>query len=52
MKKISIITINLNNAARLRATAESVVSQTCYDEIEWIVIDGASVNCKFKCDTF
>lgn len=44
MKKVSIITINLNNAAGLRASAESIVSQSCYNEIEWIVIDGASTD--------
>jgi glycosyltransferase involved in cell wall biosynthesis len=38
---LSIITINLNNAAGLRNTIESVVSQTSRD-FEYIVIDGGS----------
>jgi glycosyltransferase involved in cell wall biosynthesis len=37
----SIITVNLNDAAGLRATAESVVGQS-YAEYEWLVIDGGS----------
>lgn len=41
MAKLSIITINLNNAEGLRKTIASVVSQTCKD-IEYIVIDGGS----------
>lgn len=39
--KISIITVNLNNAAGLKATLESVAKQTCR-EFEHIVIDGGS----------
>ena len=39
--KLSIITINLNNAEGLRKTIESVVSQT-FTDYEYIVIDGAS----------
>ena len=39
--KISIITINYNNADGLRRTIASVVAQT-YPEIEYIVIDGGS----------
>ncbi len=42
MKKISIITVNKDNGAGLRATAQSVVSQSCFSDIEWIVIDGCS----------
>ena len=41
--KLSIITINRNNAAGLRRTIESVVSQT-YTEFEYIIIDGASTD--------
>lgn len=41
--KLSIITINRNNAAGLRKTMESVFSQTCRD-FEYIVIDGASTD--------
>lgn len=39
--RLSIITINLNNAEGLRRTMESVLSQTCKD-FEYIVVDGAS----------
>jgi glycosyltransferase involved in cell wall biosynthesis len=39
--KISIITINKNNAAGLEKTCLSIVTQTCHD-FEWIIIDGAS----------
>ena len=41
--KLSIITINRNNAAGLRKTIESVVSQT-YTDFEYIIIDGASTD--------
>lgn len=41
MLKLSIITINRNNAAGLRKTMESVFAQT-YKEFEYIVVDGAS----------
>ncbi|MBR5331600.1 MAG: glycosyltransferase [Akkermansia sp.] len=44
MPKVSIVTINYNDAAGLRATASSIVSQTRFDEIEWIVIDGGSTD--------
>lgn len=43
MTKLTIITINRNNAAGLRRTIESVVSQT-YTDFEYIVIDGASTD--------
>lgn len=43
MPKLSIITINRNNAEGLRKTIESVVSQT-YTDFEYIVIDGASTD--------
>lgn len=39
--KLSIITINRNNAEGLRKTMESVLKQT-YRDFEYIVIDGAS----------
>ena len=39
--KLSIITINRNNAAGLEKTMQSVVSQT-FKEFEYIVVDGAS----------
>jgi len=41
--KLSIITINKNNAAGLEKTIQSVVCQT-YSDFEYIVIDGASVD--------
>ncbi len=39
--KLSIITINYNNAEGLRRTMESVLNQSCRD-FEYIVIDGGS----------
>lgn len=39
--KLSIITVNLNNAAGLRNTIESVLKQT-YTDFEYLIIDGAS----------
>lgn len=41
--KLTIITINLNNATGLRKTIESVVSQT-YSDFEYIIIDGCSTD--------
>ncbi|WP_080055453.1 glycosyltransferase family 2 protein [Spirosoma aerolatum] len=41
--KLSIITINYNNAQGLRKTIESVVSQTS-PEFEYLVIDGGSID--------
>jgi glycosyltransferase involved in cell wall biosynthesis len=41
--KLSIITINYNNASGLRKTIESVANQTSL-EFEYIVIDGASTD--------
>ena len=43
MKKVSIITINLNNRTGLEKTIKSVVAQTSGD-YEFIVIDGASTD--------
>lgn len=43
MPKLSVITINRNNAAGLRRTIESVVQQTA-TSIEYIVIDGDSTD--------
>jgi glycosyltransferase involved in cell wall biosynthesis len=42
-KKLSIITINKNNASGLRKTIESVACQT-FKDYEYIVIDGASTD--------
>lgn len=39
--QLSIITINYNNLAGLKKTAESIISQTWRD-FEWIIIDGGS----------
>lgn len=41
--RLSIVTINYNNAAGLRKTMESVLTQT-YRDFEYIVIDGASTD--------
>ena len=43
MLKLSIITINRNNAEGLRKTMESVFAQT-YQDFEYIVVDGASTD--------
>jgi glycosyltransferase involved in cell wall biosynthesis len=43
MLKLSIITINLNNANGLRKTIESVICQT-FTDFEYIVIDGGSTD--------
>jgi len=43
MSKISIITINLNNAKGLQRTIESVLSQS-YTDYEFVIIDGASTD--------
>lgn len=41
MPRLSIITINLNNASGLKKTCESITCQT-FKGYEWIVIDGGS----------
>lgn len=41
--KLSIITINLNNADELRKTIQSVIEQT-WKDFEFLVIDGGSVD--------
>jgi len=43
MPKLSIITINLNNASGLLRTIESVVNQT-FTDYEHIIIDGGSID--------
>lgn len=43
MYKLSIITINLNNARGLKETIESVINQS-YTDFEYIIIDGASTD--------
>jgi glycosyltransferase involved in cell wall biosynthesis len=46
MRKLSIITINLNNAAGLEKTIESVINQT-FRDFEFIIIDGGSTDNSF-----
>ena len=41
--KLTIITINYNNASGLQKTVESVLAQTS-KEFEYIIIDGASTD--------
>lgn len=41
--RLSIVTINRNNAPGLEKTMQSLATQT-YDEFEYIVIDGASID--------
>lgn len=43
MKKLSIITINLNNKNGLIKTVQSVISQT-FKDFEWIIVDGDSTD--------
>ena len=43
MMKLSIITVNKDNAEGLKRTMDSVAAQTC-KEFEYIVIDGASID--------
>lgn len=42
--KLSIVTINYNDAAGLRKTIESVASQTVRDQIEHVIIDDGSTD--------
>lgn len=44
MPKISVITINLNNKEGLERTIHSVVLQTFFDNVEYIVVDGGSTD--------
>ncbi len=44
MKQLSIITINKNNKLGLEKTISSVINQTYFDKIQFIVIDGNSVD--------
>ena len=41
---INVITINLNNKDGLKKTMESVINQTYFDKIYYIVIDGGSTD--------
>lgn len=42
--KISIVTINYNNAKGLEKTIHSVTSQTYFDKVEYVIIDGGSTD--------
>lgn len=42
--KISVITINLNNKNGLERTINSVINQTAFENIEYIIIDGNSTD--------
>jgi glycosyltransferase involved in cell wall biosynthesis len=44
MYKLSIITINKNNSIGLEKTIQSVINQTYFDKIEYIIIDGLSTD--------
>ena len=44
MKKLSIITINKNNKLGLEKTINSVINQTYFDKIQFIVVDGNSTD--------
>lgn len=43
-KKINIVTINLNNKDGLERTIKSVINQTFFDKINYIIIDGGSTD--------
>jgi glycosyltransferase involved in cell wall biosynthesis len=43
-KKLSVITVNLNAVNGLAKTLDSLKSQNCRSEIEFVVIDGCSVD--------
>lgn len=40
--RLSVVTVNFNNARGLELTARSIAGQTAAADVEWIVIDGAS----------
>ena len=42
--KISVVTIVYNDIAHIEKTLKSVISQTAFNEIEYIVVDGASTD--------
>lgn len=44
MTKISIITINLNNREGLARTMQSVIGQTCFKYVDYIIVDGGSTD--------
>ena len=41
---ITIVTINLNNKDGLKRTIESVVNQSFFDKVEYVIIDGGSTD--------
>lgn len=42
--KLSIITICYNDKVGFEKTAQSIVSQICLTDVEWIIVDGASTD--------
>lgn len=44
MYKLSIITINKNNSIGLEKTIQSVINQTYFNKLEYIIIDGLSTD--------
>lgn len=42
--KITVSTINLNNKEGLEKTIQSVINQTYFDKIEYVIIDGGSTD--------
>jgi glycosyltransferase involved in cell wall biosynthesis len=47
LKKLSVITINLNNAVGLEKTVQSIAAQT-FTDVEFFVVDGASTDGSLK----
>ena len=43
-KILTVVTINLNNRDGLLQTILSVISQTCFDKIHFVIIDGGSTD--------
>lgn len=43
-KKINIVTVNLNNKDGLEKTIRSVIGQTFFDKLNYIIIDGGSTD--------
>jgi putative colanic acid biosynthesis glycosyltransferase len=41
LPRLGIVTVNLDNAAGLRATADSIITQSMRD-FEWLIVDGGS----------
>ncbi len=43
-RRLSVVTVNYNNAEGLRMTADSIAAQKRGADVEWIVIDGGSTD--------